>query len=213
MSTKIMLVRHGFSVANEKNIYAGIKDCPLSELGLKQAELCGKFFEKSNISAIYSSPLKRAYDTALSISKVTGLDIVVERNLRECEGGDWEGEKYEDLCRHYPVEYGIWVNDIGNAKCPNGESVKDFADRIFSAITGIAKKHDGECICIVTHATPIRVIEAIAKNVPIYNLKDIDWCANASINVFIYEPENFSIVETNNDRYLGDLKTHLPENV
>lgn len=213
MSTKIILVRHGFSVANEKNIYAGIQDYPLSELGLKQAELCGKYFEKSSISAIYSSPLIRAYDTALSISKVKGLEIVIERDLRECEGGDWEGKRYEYLCSHYPFEYGIWVKDIGNAKCPNGESIKDFANRIFSAITNIAEKHDGECICIVTHATPIRVIEAFAKNVPICKLKDIGWCANASINSFIYENGNFSIEEMNNDAYLGGLKTYLPNNV
>lgn len=213
MTTKIIMVRHGFSEANDKSVYAGSMDYPLSELGLKQAQLCGKEFEQSDISALYSSNLKRAYDTALPISKATGLEIIVDKELRECDGGDWEGMSYDDLCNCYPVEYGIWMNDIGNAKCPGGETIEEFADRILSAVTRIAKKHEGKIVCIATHATPIRVITTVANKLSILDMKNIPWCANASINTFEYENGEFSIVELNNDRYLGELHSVLPPNV
>ncbi len=213
MKTKIIMIRHGFSEANDQNVYAGSRDYPLSELGLKQAKLCGEYLAKSDISFLYSSHLKRAYDTALPIAKATGLGIIIDKDLRECEGGDWEGMNYDELCRRYPVEYGIWVNDIGNAQCPNGESVKNFADRILTVITKIAKKHEGNTLCIATHATPIRVMTAIAKQIPIDNLKNVEWCANASINTFEYENGKFSIVELDNDKYLGELRSVLPSNV
>lgn len=157
---RLILVRHGFSEANDKNIYAGSMDYHLSELGVKQAELCGERFRNVKVDAIYSSNLKRAYDTAVYVSREKGIQIIVDENLRECDGGDWEGRTYDELCELYPDDYGIWCNDIGRAICPNGESVKDFSCRIIKIITKIVEENKGKTVCVFTHATPIRVVTA-----------------------------------------------------
>lgn len=198
--------------ANDKNIYAGSMDYPLSSLGMKQAELCGEKFKNIKIDAIYSSNLRRAYDTAACVSKATGIEIVVDNNLRECDGGDWEGFTYDKLYELYPEEYGIWIDDIGNAVCPKGESVKAFADRIINTVTKIAESNEDKTVCIFTHATPIRVLTAVAKQIPIDELSKVEWSSNASINTFEYINGRFLIVELNNDAYLGSFKSQLPPN-
>ena len=212
MKTKIILVRHGFSTANERNEYAGNKDYPLSAIGQQQAQLCGRHFEGIHIDALYSSHLSRAYNTALPISKATGIDIVIDTDLRECDGGEWEGVEYNELCRRYPEEYGKWVEDIGHAVCPGGESVEHFAKRIVGAVSRIAQRHEGKTVCIATHATPIRVITATAKGLAISEFKYVAWCNNASINVFEYEDGRFFEVKLNDDDYLGAIRSVLPPN-
>ena len=107
------------------------------------------------MDAIYSSHLKRAYDTAVFVSNVTGTEIIEDSNLRECDGGDWERLTYDELCELFPDEYEIWCEDIGKAICPNCESVKAFADRIINVVTEIAKYYEDKTVCIFTHATPI----------------------------------------------------------
>lgn len=213
MKTKIIMIRHGFSVANDKKIYAGSKDYPLSKLGLKQAEACGKWFANKKVDAIYSSHLKRAYETALPISLTLGLEINVDKDLRECDGGDWEGLTYDELCEMYPQEYGVWCNDIGKAVCPNGESVKAFSERITNAVVRIAENNVGKIVCIATHATPIRVITALAKNIPVEELAKVEWTSNASINIFEYKDGRFTVIRLNDDEYLQNMRSKLPDNV
>lgn len=211
--TELILVRHGFSKANKLGVYAGNRDYPLSELGLEQARLCGEWFKDSEISAIYSSDLQRAYMTACFISEATGIDVFAEKELRECDGGDWEGVKYSDIEKLYPDDYNIWNNDIGKSKCTNGESIKQCANRILSAVRRIAEINDGRKVCIVTHATPIRIMTAAAKNVALEELAGIPWSANASINTFEYIKGVFSVIKLNDDEYLGNMHSSFHVNM
>lgn len=213
MKTKLIMVRHGFSTANDKKIYAGSDDYPLSTLGLKQAEACGKWFEDKKIDIIYSSNLSRAYETARPIAKTLGLEINVDEQLRECDGGDWEGLTYDELCEIYPKEYGIWCTDIGKAVCPNGESVKDFFKRIKDVVVRIAEDNIGKIVLITTHATPIRVITALARNLDVEKMSEVEWTANASINTFEYEDGKFTAISLNDEEYLQDMRSTLPANV
>lgn len=85
----IYLIRHGQTEWNEKKIFRGQKDIPLSKEGNKQADKTGKYLTRSGINIIYSSPLKRAYETSLSISRECGCDVNILNDLTDIHFGDW----------------------------------------------------------------------------------------------------------------------------
>ena len=212
--TKILMIRHGQSVANIHQVFAGHTDAELSELGISQAKATAKYIKENYaVDAVYASDLVRAYITGKSVADLFDLPIHSDRNLREIFGGDWEKLSYDDVLERFPKEYTIWLKDVGNAVCVNGESVKELGERIFSELTKIAKENDGKTVVVATHATPVRVMECLTQNRPLDELKDVPWVSNASVTEFIYEAGKWSIEKRGYDEHLADLRSILPPNV
>lgn len=213
MRTVLIAVRHGYSITNFTNTFAGSLDAPLNEQGIKQAELSGEYLKKYKIDKIYSSDLKRAYNTALPIAKLHNLEIIKTKELREIFAGDWEGKTYCELKEKYPHQYDAWMGDIGNCEPENGETVKDFFNRIKNAVFDIAEKNEGKTVCIVTHAFPIRVMKTISMGKDASQMNDIEWCANASISIFEYENNSLKLIEYGITDHLGDNVTVIPKSI
>lgn len=213
MSTKIIMVRHGFSIANEERKFAGHWNIDLTELGKLQAQKAGDYFKAHPVEAIYSSDLLRAYHTATPIGEALGLPVHKDTGLREIDAGRWEGIFFDEMGERYPEETELWIKDIGRSGCPDGETVKELSARIVATVRRIAERHDGQTVCITTHATPIRALTTEACGVPVEEMKRIPWAANASLNVFKYENGKFKVVELDITEHLGDLLTKLPANV
>ena len=89
MKTTLILVRHGNSVTNVTNTFAGSLDAELNEMGNKQARLTAEYLKKFKIDKIYSSDLKRAYNTAVPIAEFHNMKIEKNEGLRELFAGDW----------------------------------------------------------------------------------------------------------------------------
>ncbi len=211
--TKLILVRHGFSAANEMRRFAGHFDVELTEIGHEQAKRCADALKDEKIDAIYASDLRRAYDTARPIAAALNLPVLPKKELREIFAGEWEGKLFDDLLTEYPEAYGLWKNDIGRAVCTGGESVKQLSDRILGAIAAIAEDHDGESVLIATHATPIRAVCTASVGLPAEEMAWFHWVVNASINVFEYENGRFTAVSLNQKKHLEGLETKLPRSV
>ena len=204
--TRLILVRHGESEANEKGLFVGHTDSPLSKRGIKQAEKTAEYIvNKWKIDVIYSSDLKRAYDTALSISKRGGVDIISDERLREIYGGDWEGEVFTELSEKFPEDRALWRTDIANSRCTNGESVRELSKRINERLVEIARDNDGKTVVVTTHATPIGCMLALWKMRDIEKMKDIRWVDNASVTVIEYENEAFTVLSTGERAHLENI--------
>lgn len=206
--TTVIFVRHGQSEANKEHIFAGHFNAPLSEQGKAQAECTAEFLKQYNIDVLYASDLDRAYNTAVPISEVKKLEIIKNKKLREIYAGEWEGMHIEQIAANYPDEYKCWKEDIGNAQLPDGESVKQLSERICNEVVRLAKKHEGQTICIATHATPIRVFACFAKKIPLSSMKDVPWVANASVSVYEYD-EEFKQILCGENAFQGELATRL----
>lgn len=211
--TQIILIRHGESMGNMVNSFLGHTDLDLSPKGYEQAELLRKHFENIDIDLIYSSDLKRAYNTVKPISDIKNIPIITSKNLREIYAGEWENKQFDDLETIYQNEYDIWKNNIGLAKCTGGESVAELQKRVFEEIRKIAKENDGKTICIGTHATPIRCFAAKCDDVPLEELKNYPWAFNASLSVFEFSNNKFIQREYNYIEHLEGNITSLPKNV
>lgn len=212
--TKIILLRHGQSVANIDGVFVGHIDAPLSDLGKNQAMATAKYVaENYKVDTVYASDLKRAYCTGKAVADLTGKEIVKEKNLREIYAGKWENEKFDELLFKFPKSYGLWLENIGKSSPEDGESVMELQNRIVDAITKIAKENEGRTVVIATHATPIRVFETFVKGKALDEMKDIPWVSNASVSVVSFDGEKFTYEITGYDLHLGDMKTALPKNV
>ncbi len=158
MATWIYLVRHGQTVWNEEGKLCGSSDVPLSDEGLLQAQKLAARMKGVNLSAVYSSPLLRARQTAEAIASHHNLEVQIERDLSEIDYGDWEGLKVADAMEKFPELERLRREDPMKFVAPNGEPMKNFAERVIAAIQKITSKHPSETICVVAHQTVNRFI-------------------------------------------------------
>ncbi|MBQ8688949.1 MAG: histidine phosphatase family protein [Clostridia bacterium] len=155
--TRVIIIRHGESLANAERIYLGHTDWDLSERGRAQAEAVAEHLGGENIDAIYSSDLKRAYNTALPHARRRGMGIITSRELREIYLGDWECMKIDELEARWPEEFGVgWRLNFGTCRVPGGESTWDAGERLRREVLKIAKENDGKTVLIASHAAAIR---------------------------------------------------------
>jgi len=120
-------------------------------VGRKQAERLGLALKEMKIDAIYSSPLKRAFDTAQAIAGHHKLAVKVETDLREMEVGELEGVSIAELGTSFGQFLLQWRQGQGVVKLPGGESVVDLADRVWATMQLIMKKHEQGSIVVVSH--------------------------------------------------------------
>lgn len=213
MPTKFIIVRHGQSEANLEQIYAAHINTPLSKLGRLQAERVGEALKDTKIDAIYSSDLQRAYDTAAPTAKSHGLEIIDRKELREIDGGEWEGKKFEDLIKEYPEEYGLWLSDVGKSRASGGESVKELSERIFSELCRIAERHPDQTVLITSHAAAIRTLCTRAQGLAVEQMREVGWVGNASISTMLFEEGKLTPLSINDTAHLQGLESGLPANV
>ncbi|MBO4953611.1 MAG: histidine phosphatase family protein [Clostridia bacterium] len=141
--TKLILVRHGESEANELGLFAGHLDVNLTERGLKQAELTAEYIVSHYVvDKVYASDLKRAYNTGKAVAEKAGVPIIPRQDLREIGAGDWDGKRFDDLDKLYPKDFEVWYRELPHARCTNGEAVAEVSNRVYRAMVEIAQEND-----------------------------------------------------------------------
>ncbi len=206
--TKIILIRHGQSLSNLQNTLTGQVNSPLTELGVKQAELaCGYIINNYSIDAIYSSDLSRAKCTVEKLAEHFKLPINEDKRFREIYSGKWDGQSFDYLLT-IPY-YNEWVANIGTMQSDGGESFIDVYDRVVCAISEIVEKHPNQTVAIGTHGGAIRSLQCYFAGLPAKNLCDIPWVPNASITVVNCESGKFTTELNGYCEYLGDMITTL----
>lgn len=212
--TKFILIRHGQSTANVDLKFAGQTNPELTEKGVLQAEkLCEWVLSNYKIDKIYASDLSRAYNTAKPIAEKSKLSIVENKEFREIYAGKWQGKSYDSIKEDFFDDFFVWLNDIGKARCTDGEYVKELADRVYNEIKRLAELENGKTVLISTHATPIRAFQTICTKGDIAFAKDVQWTANASVSVCTYDKGEFKFELLGYNEYLKDLKSEFPNAV
>jgi probable phosphoglycerate mutase len=178
-----------------------------------QATCTADFLADKHIDAVYSSDLDRAYDTACAIAQRHGLTVHKVTNLREINGGDWEGRRFDDIYENDPA-FRHWTQDVGTAVCTNGESVVQMLMRVRGAVEQIVKAHPNKSVCVVCHGTPIRALTCVLSDVSISLMNTVPWASNASVTVAEFtSPREGKIVAADLHEHLGSLSSSLPANV
>lgn len=203
-TTRIIIVRHGESLANAKRIYLGHIDWDLSMRGHLQARETARALAGEQIDAVYSSDLLRAYNTALPHAELRGLKVTKLSELRELYIGEWEGVLVERLETEWKeqFEHG-WRENFGTFTPPGGESIPAARERMYNAVLRVARENLGGCVLIATHAAAIRAMWGkIAGIAPERMGSDSVFPTNASISRILFDGERLLPIEYSNDEHL-----------
>jgi len=162
--TLVYLVRHGITEWNLHRRVQGQLNVPLSEEGIEQARLVANWLANQQImfSALYSSDLLRAAQTAGEIEKRLHLAPRFTPALREIHGGDWQGLAVAEIEARYPGMLKEWRDNVSRFRLPgkSGESIPDVQRRIYPFYREIVERHMGEAIIVVSHGAALSALQA-----------------------------------------------------
>lgn len=154
--SRLILVRHGDTELNSAERYWGSTDVRLSGAGLRQAERLRDRLATERIDAIYSSDLKRAMVTAETIASRHHLEVITCVELREMNFGELEGLNFSEISRLYPEVTKLWLERSPKLKCPGGDSIEDFNQRVSRFLPRLENHTPQETVLIVAHSGPLR---------------------------------------------------------
>ena len=153
----LILVRHGETVWNVEKIYRGRADVNLDEVGIKQAELLGKYLSNWELEAIYSSPLRRALDTATIITRYQKIGTHIAEGLVDFDYGEWQSLPEQEAKRLYPTLHKEWHNNPHKVRMPGGESLEDVRRRAIEVVNSVLSKYQGSVV-LVSHRVVNKVL-------------------------------------------------------
>ena len=158
MRTTLILVRHGETDWNRERRFQGHADTALNDVGRRQAIELAAVQRSEGVSAVYTSPLLRASETATIVAEELGLEARALEALREIDVGDWQGLTVDEVRARYPEHLDVaW-----RSGWPNGETHDDLSARVLPALLDLGVRHPGDRVLGVTHAGPIRAALAAA---------------------------------------------------
>lgn len=156
---RIVLIRHGQTVWNRENRFRGQADPELDEVGLNQAVVTAQYVStRWPVVAVYSSPLRRAIQTAKAVAEAHGLAAKPNDGLLDISFGEWQGLAVGEATRRYPSLLRTWFEAPQSMWFPAGESLVDVRARIVPAVEEIILRHPAESVALVSHTVAIRVL-------------------------------------------------------
>ena len=153
---RVTFIRHGRTFWNagdgQPRRFRGTIDLPLSDKGISQAEATAQRMATWPLTAVYSSPLQRAYLSAQLIAEPHGLVAQKVPNLTSMDYGDWAGRSDDQVAQLWPDLFRQWRHDPYRTEVPGGESASDLRRRAANALRCLlASHHDGDTIVVVSH--------------------------------------------------------------
>ena len=193
----IIFLRHGQAENNTKRILAGrTEGVPLTKTGVEQAERIAKYLKHMDISAIYSSPIERASNTAKIVADYNSLSYELDDRLIEIEMGKFTRMNYDDMfAKHGNVFLKFYENDPIIAKC-EVETFAEVQKRVIDMVEYIVKKHKNQNVVLVTHMDPIKSMLSTIMDLKPKTLFELI-IANASLTIIKEQDKKFYLSAIN----------------
>ena len=201
--TRIIAIRHGETAWNKDTRIQGQLDISLNERGRWQAGRVALALAGEPIRAIYASDLLRAWDTALSIGNLTGLNVQTVEGLRERGFGVFEGKTFKEVEAHWPDQALRWRKRDPEFAPEGGESLMALRERILQTTHQLAAQHPGEQIVLVAHGGVMDVLYRAATRQEIQAPRTWD-LGNAAINRLLWTPDGLSLIGWADTHHLDD---------
>jgi broad specificity phosphatase PhoE len=195
---RLLLVRHGATDWNLQGRCQGTTDVELSKTGVQQAKEVASAFSREPVTAVYSSDLKRARQTAHLISQPHGLEVAFEPGLRELDHGKLEGLTFEEIRATFPDFMRCWRSEPAHAPVPGGERLVDVEKRAWAALNRIVGRHrPEETLVVVSHNFPILAILCRVTATPLDRFRAFH-LAPCEISDLSYHPTTgFAVLRVN----------------
>ncbi|MCL4520632.1 MAG: histidine phosphatase family protein [Firmicutes bacterium] len=185
MGTTLCWVRHGETDWNAQRRLQGREDIPLNSRGRIQAEAVGQYLALSTWHKIAASPLSRAWETAVIISRITGIEGPIRMNdLQERDYGSGSGLTSEERAQRFV-----------NGRASDIEPMEAMRLRVGRALKDLTQNYPQQSVVVVAHGGTINVVLSLLSGGEIGTGKTV--LANASLSVVAYENKTWRIVGFN----------------
>jgi broad specificity phosphatase PhoE len=200
---RLILARHGETAWNVDRIFRGRSEVDLDDVGARQAELLGEYLGNWKLDAIYSSPVKRALDTANTVAAYQKIEVRVADGLTDLDFGEWQSLSEQEVRQRYPALLDEWHNSPNKVKMPGGESLGDVGTRAVEVVNDVLSKYQGN-VLLVSHRVVIKVLVCSLlglDNSHFWNIgQDV-----GGITIFSYVNGRFVLTRHNDTSHLRDL--------
>lgn len=163
--TVFHLVRHAEHGLLGKVLTGRMPGVKLSEQGQAQAQALARSFSTRPITAVVSSPLERAQQTAAPIAAIFGLNITTDTGLDEIDFGAWTGMAFDAL--HDLPAWHAWNLLRGTAATPGGETMLQALARALSVLARLRVAHPNDEVVLVSHQDVLKAIVAHSLGMPL----------------------------------------------
>lgn len=176
---ELLFIRHGQTDWNFKRLVMGRKPIPLNDVGREQAKGIAEYLHKGKLTAVISSPVLRAMETASAVAKPHSLDVIPDDGFAEVDYGDWVGRGFDELaCDSAELWRDYHLKPLSTT-LPNGEAMTDVVKRISNSVTKIVNKYSSGRVAIVSHADVLKIAIAglMGIDLNLISKMSIDNCA------------------------------------
>jgi len=198
---RLILVRHGETRWNHENRVVGHTQIGLNINGRQQAARLTGALKDERVSAIYSSTLRRARETAAAIARGHGMGVVTDDALKEVDAGELEGLTFEEVMERYDDFLQEWMKDNPSLRMPGGESMIELQQRAWPAVERIVGEHPDGVVILVSHSLAILSIISGALGMRPSNFRRLRMSL-ASISVLNFGERGASLVLFNDTCHL-----------
>ena len=210
---KLYLIRHGETDWNAEGRIQGHSDIELNARGLEQARrLAARMPDEGEFSAIYASPLKRAFRTAQMIGDSLNIPVTPDKRLYERSLGQLEGLTMSEIREKYPEVARAWTTSEGGVRphIPGEEPREAFIQRITAFIADLRAKHPDGRVLAISYGGTINMLLLLALGLDLERPLPFD-IENASINVVRWSERGARLRVLNDAYHLNPMRITRPE--
>ncbi len=194
---RVLLWRHGQTDWNMVNRFQGHSDIPLNDVGRYQAKHAAEILAGMNPTAIISSDLGRARETAQALADLVGLEVQAHEDLRETNGGLWEGKTGAENRAEDFQNFIRWIDGEDNPAGTTGERRSEVAARAVAAISEALADKTDQLLIVATHGGTARCVLGDLLQLPLSHWGVIGGLSNASWSILQRNPRQWNLIEHN----------------
>lgn len=210
MSTRVCIVRHGETDWNKERRIQGQIDIPLNETGRAQALAMAFNAAHHSFSAIYSSDLQRAQETAQALGEREGQDIKTLIGLRERHYGIFQNVVKDEAEEKYPQTYALYSARDPHYNFESGESLLAFRERVLNTFDWLVKHNQNQQIAVVCHAGLLDIMFRHTTNRPLQTERDFT-IPNCALNWLSHDGANWHLERWDDHHHLKHVLTDSVE--
>jgi len=198
---RLFVLRHGQTAWNAEQRIQGHLDMPLNDTGHWQARCLAQALHGETLSAIYSSDLQRARDTAAPLAQAQGLVVQLDAGLRERHFGSFEGHSFAEIEARWPEQALRWRQRDPDFGPGGGEVLRSFYERCVACALRLASTHAGQSVALVAHGGVLDCLYRAALGIELSAPRS--WpVANATVNRLLCTPQGLTLVGWNDASHL-----------
>jgi probable phosphomutase (TIGR03848 family) len=192
--TRFFLIRHAATDAVGKRLAGRTAGVHLNGEGQAQAQKLAERLAASSISAIYSSPLERALETAAPLADALGLQTLISNDFIEMDFGEWTNCAIEDVMKD--ERFRQFNSFRSCTRIPGGETMMEAQARIIAGLEKLRLEHRGQIVAVVSHGDLVKAAVAYYAGIhlDLFQRIEID---PASVSIITVYDETARILQVN----------------